>query len=56
MLAKYEVKNVPALMRIVSGGTRLSYWSKRILDAMHKATCEFLKDEAATNPVFAGVH
>jgi TRAP-type mannitol/chloroaromatic compound transport system substrate-binding protein len=56
MLAKYDVNNVPALKRLVGSGARLSYWSKPILDALHQATAEVLKEEAASNPVFAGVH
>ncbi len=56
MLAKYDVNNVPALKRLVGGGARLSYWSKSIMDAMHQATRDVLKEEAGTNPTFAKVH
>ncbi len=56
MLAKYDVGNVPALKRLVGGGARLSYWSKPIMDALHQSTREVLKEESASNPLFAKVH
>ncbi|RYZ03532.1 MAG: ABC transporter substrate-binding protein [Comamonadaceae bacterium] len=56
MLAKYDVNNVPALKRIVGAGAKLSYWSRPIMDALHKATREVMEEEAKTNPVFADVH
>ncbi|MFT4193921.1 TRAP transporter substrate-binding protein [Ottowia sp.] len=56
MLAKYDVANVPALKRIVGGGAKLSYWSRPIMEALHKATREVLEEEAQASPVFKRVY
>jgi TRAP-type mannitol/chloroaromatic compound transport system substrate-binding protein len=58
MLAKYDANNVSALKRIVggTGGVKLGYWPKPILDALHAATEQVMQEEAAANDTFRGVH
>ncbi|MEJ7688328.1 MAG: ABC transporter substrate-binding protein [Variovorax sp.] len=56
MLAKYDARNIAALKRIVASGAKLSYWPKPVMDAMHRATQDVMKEESAANPSFAKVH
>lgn len=58
MLGKYDANHVLALKRIVggSGGVKLAYWSKQIMDALHKATEEVLQEQAAADETFRNVY
>src|SRR5258705_13661514 len=49
MLAKYDAQNMPALRRLVQGGTKLKPFSKEIMEAAYKAAFEIYDETAATN-------
>lgn len=58
MLAKYDANNVISLKRIVggAGGVKLGYWSRPIMDALHKATEEVLQEQALADETFRNVY
>jgi TRAP-type mannitol/chloroaromatic compound transport system substrate-binding protein len=56
MLAKYDAQNMPALRRLVAGGTKLKPFSKEIMDAAYKAAFEVYDETAAGNPKFKKVY
>ncbi len=56
MLAKYDAVNMPALRRLVAGGTKLKPYSKEIMEACYKAAFELYDETAAANPKFKKVY
>ncbi|MEK7736552.1 MAG: TRAP transporter substrate-binding protein [Pseudomonadota bacterium] len=56
MQASYDVKNPPALKRLVGGGTQLRPFSNEIMAACYKAALELYDETAAKNPKFAKVY
>lgn len=55
LLAKYDANNIPALKRLIAGGTKLQAWPPAVMSAMQQATRDVLQDYAAKSPVFAKV-
>ncbi|HEX5126967.1 MAG TPA: TRAP transporter substrate-binding protein [Rhodocyclaceae bacterium] len=56
MQAKYDVKNVDALKRLVAGGTQLRKFSNEIMAASYKAAFELYDETAAKNAKFKKVY
>ncbi|MFZ5792618.1 MAG: TRAP transporter substrate-binding protein [Pseudomonadota bacterium] len=56
MLAKYDAQNMPALRRLVAGGTQLKPYSKEIMEASYKAAFEVYDETAAANPKFKKIY
>ena len=56
MVAKYDALNMPALRRLVAGGTQLKPYSKEILDACYAAANELYDETAAENANFKKVY
>jgi TRAP-type mannitol/chloroaromatic compound transport system substrate-binding protein len=56
MLAKYDAQNMPALRRLVAGGTKLKPFSKEIMEAAYKAAFEIYDETAASNPKFKKIY
>jgi len=56
MQARYDVKNPPALKRLVGSGTQLRPFSNEIMAACYKAALELYDETAAKNPKFAKVY
>lgn len=52
MLADYDAKNPPALMRLVQQGVKLHAYPKDVMLAARRAAFEIYADEANNNPVF----
>lgn len=55
MLADYDCKNPPALMRLVKQGIKLHPFPKDVMDAARKAAFDLYDDEARKNPNFARI-
>ena len=55
MLAHYDALNPDALRKLVSGGAKLGYFPKDVMDATFKASQELWKDLSANNPDFAAI-
>jgi TRAP-type mannitol/chloroaromatic compound transport system substrate-binding protein len=56
MLADYDAKNPPALMRLVRSGVQLHAYPKDVMLAARRATREMFEEESARNPDFAAIH
>jgi TRAP-type mannitol/chloroaromatic compound transport system substrate-binding protein len=56
MVAKYDAENMPALRRLVAGGTQLRPYSKEIMEACLKSAMELYEKAAAENPKFQKVY
>jgi TRAP-type mannitol/chloroaromatic compound transport system substrate-binding protein len=56
MVAKYDAVNMPALRRLVAGGTQLHAFSKEIMEASYKAAFELYDETAASNAAFKKVY
>ena len=56
MVAKYDALNMPALRRLVQGGTILKPYTKEIMEACYKAATELYDETAASNANFKKVY
>jgi TRAP-type mannitol/chloroaromatic compound transport system substrate-binding protein len=56
MLAQYDARNPPALLRLVGQGVQLHAYPKDVMLAARRATFELYEAEAATNPDFAAIY
>jgi len=56
MLAQYDAKNSPALLRLVGQGVQLHAFPKDVMLAARRATFELYEDAAKTNPDFAAIY
>jgi TRAP-type mannitol/chloroaromatic compound transport system substrate-binding protein len=56
MLAKYDAENMPALRRLVAGGTVLRPFSRPVMEASYKAAFELYDETAASNAKFKKVY
>lgn len=56
MLAQYEARNGEALKRLVAGGTKLTAYSKEILQNAQKTAFELYEEKAAQNPSFKAIY
>jgi len=56
MVAKYDAENMPALRRLVGGGTKLKPYSKEIMEACLKSATELYEKTASENPKFKKVY
>jgi TRAP-type mannitol/chloroaromatic compound transport system substrate-binding protein len=56
MLAQYDAKNPPALLRLVGQGVKLHPYPKDVMLAARRATFELYEEEAKTNPDFAAIY
>src|SRR5262249_41916784 len=54
--AAYDARNMPALRRLVAGGTKLRPFSREIMDACYKAAFELYDETAAANAQFKKVY
>ncbi len=56
MLAKYDLRNPPALKRLVQGGTQLRPFSQQILEAAYDAATETYAEISAENENFKKIY
>ena len=56
MLAQYDTKNSPALLRLVGKGVKLHPFPKDIMLAARRETFKLYEEEAATNPLFNEIY
>ncbi len=56
MLAEYDYKNPPAMMRLVKQGVKLHAFPKDIMTAARNASFQLYDEEAAKNPDFARIY
>ena len=56
MLAQYDAKNPPALLRLVGQGVKLHPYPKDVMLAARRATFELYEEEAKINPDFAAIY
>jgi TRAP-type mannitol/chloroaromatic compound transport system substrate-binding protein len=56
MLAQYDAKNPPALMRLVKQGAQLHAFPKDVMEAARKAAFAMYDAEAGKNPSFARIY
>jgi TRAP-type mannitol/chloroaromatic compound transport system substrate-binding protein len=56
MLAQYDAKNPPALLRLAGQGVKLHPFPKDVMLAARRATFELYEAEAKTNPDFAAIY
>jgi TRAP-type mannitol/chloroaromatic compound transport system substrate-binding protein len=56
MLAQYDAKNPPALLRLVGQGVKLHPYPKDVMLAARRATFELYEEEAKANPDFAAIY
>jgi TRAP-type mannitol/chloroaromatic compound transport system substrate-binding protein len=56
MLAEYDAKNPPALMRLVREGVKLHPFPQDVMVAARKAAFEMYEEEAAKNPTFRRIY
>ena len=56
MLADYDAKNPPALLRLVKRGVQLRAYPKDIMVAARKASFEFYDEQAAKNKTFRKIY
>jgi TRAP-type mannitol/chloroaromatic compound transport system substrate-binding protein len=52
MMAEYDFKNPPALLRLVAGGVKLHPYSTELLKAAQDASFDLYAEESARNPGF----
>jgi TRAP-type mannitol/chloroaromatic compound transport system substrate-binding protein len=55
MMAEYDAKNLPALARLVRGGTLLRPYPTSVLQAANQATNDLLEELAARHPGVSGI-
>lgn len=56
MLAQYDAKNPPAMMRLVQQGVKLHAFPKDVMLAARRAAFEIFDEEAAKNPAFRTIY
>ena len=56
MLAQYDAKNPPAMMRLVQQGVKLHAFPKDVMLAARRAAFEIFDEEAAKNPAFKTIY
>ena len=56
MLAKYDVKNPPALRRLIASGTQLRPFPKDVMAAAEKEVFAMYEEMSASNPRFAKIY
>jgi len=56
MLAQYDARNPPALLRLVGQGVQLHAYPKDVMLAARRATFALYEAEAKTNPDFAAIY
>ena len=56
MLAQYDAKNPPAMMRLVQQGVKLHAFPKDVMLAARHAAFEIFDEEAAKNPAFRTIY
>ncbi len=56
MLAQYDVKNPPALLRLVGQGVKLHAYPKDVMLAARRASFQMYEEEARANPDFATIY
>ena len=56
MLAQYDAKNSPALLRLVGQGVKLHPFPKDIMLAARRAAFELYEEEARANPLFNEIY
>src|SRR5690349_7565195 len=56
MMAQYDFKNPPALVRLVKNGVKLHAFSSEIMKAAHKAAFDMYEEEAAKNASFKKIY
>ena len=56
MLAQYDAKNSPALLRLVGQGVKLHPFPKDVMLAARRAAFELYEEEAKANPVFNEIY
>ena len=56
MLAQYDAKNPPALLRLVGQGVKLHAYPKDVMLAARRATFRLYEEEAQTNADFAAIY
>lgn len=56
MLARYDMRNAPALRRLVSQGAQLRPFSREIMDASFAATQDVMSEISKANPDFAEIY
>jgi len=56
MLARYDARNPPALLRLVGQGVKLHAYPKDVMLAARRASFQMYEEEARTNPDFAAIY
>lgn len=56
MLADYDAKNPPALLRLVQHGVKLHPFPQDVMTAARKVALEIYEEESAKNPVFKSLY
>lgn len=56
MLAEYDAKNPPALMRLVRQGVKLRPFPQDVMTAAHAEAFKMYDEEAAKNPAFKRIY
>jgi TRAP-type mannitol/chloroaromatic compound transport system substrate-binding protein len=56
MQAQYDVRNSPALLRLVGQGVKLHAFPKDVMLAARRATFQMYEEEARTHPDFAAIY
>ena len=56
MQAEYDVRNPPALARLIKNGAKLRFFPKPVLEASYKAAVETMNDEASKNAKFKKIY
>ncbi|MDR3392947.1 MAG: TRAP transporter substrate-binding protein [Sulfuriferula sp.] len=56
MLAEYDAKNPPAMMRLVQQGVKIHAFPKDVMLAARRAAFDIFDEEAAKNPAFKTVY
>ncbi|ARU31461.1 ABC transporter substrate-binding protein [Sulfuriferula sp. AH1] len=56
MLAQYDAKNPPAMMRLVQQGVKIHAFPKDVMLAARRAAFEIFDEEAARNPAFRTIY
>jgi len=56
MQAEYDVRNPPALARLIKNGAKLRFFPKSVLDASYKSAVQTMEEEAAKNAKFKKIY
>ena len=56
MVAKYDAQNMPALRRLVAGGTILRPFTKEVMEASYTAAFQLYDETAASNAKFKKIY